>query len=151
MKLKKIIIIVVIAVAVVVGAVIAVDAWQIRGIALTTTIAGHFEATLRGQQYEVIYVPKKNISPFFGEAREEFGNKLALVRNDLPKSAQIFVMHHELFHLQDSYNKKPLWREIHANLAAIPYSPIGFLQVVYLSLTDPGRLNYYLKFLRSQL
>jgi hypothetical protein len=45
--------------------------------------------------------------------------------------------------LQDEQNKNVIAREIHATLAAMPYSPLGFLEVVFMSLTDTARLKHY--------
>jgi len=96
--------------------------------------------------YIVQYVPKEQITPLFGEARNEFGNEIALVRNDLSENMRKFVMYHELYHLQDIKHKSKLSREISASLAAAPYSFIGFIETIFMTVVDFNRIKYYLNF-----
>jgi len=96
--------------------------------------------------YTVQYVPKKQIAPLFGEARNEFGNEIALVRNDLPKDMIKFVTYHELYHLQDIKHKTKFSREINASLAAAPYSFIGFIETIFMTVVNFNRIKYYLNF-----
>ncbi len=120
-----------------------IDARELLGLKLEPSVEAEYKATLRGEEYIVRYRPKEAIAPFFGNARNEFGTGYALVRDDLPKSAQKFVMYHEIYHLQDETHRNIISREIHANLAALPYAPFGFLQTVFLTFSDPERIRYY--------
>jgi hypothetical protein len=122
---------------------IFLDARQISGMQLEKISGDEYKVSLRDEQYILKYVPKQNIFPFFGRALTEFGNKFALVRNDLPKDVQKFVRCHEIYHLQDHKYKIVYFREIHATLGAIPCSPVGFMKTVFLTLTSPERLKHY--------
>jgi len=93
--------------------------------------------------YTIQYVPKKSISPLFGLAKNEFGHKIALIDQELPLDMRTFVVRHELYHLQDNMHKNRLSREINASLAAIPYSPTGFLKTLWKTVTSFKRLKYY--------
>lgn len=123
--------------------IIFLDARQISSILLQKVSDDEYKISLRNEQYILRYVPKQNIDPLFGMALTEFGNKFALVREDLPKDVQEFVMRHEIYHLQDKKHKLVYSREIHATLAAFPYSPVGFIKTVFLTLTSPQRLEHY--------
>lgn len=132
------------------GILILIDARKILGIELSQVNDAEYEVNMRGERYIVKYVPKDNILPNFGRARNEFGVKLALVRDDLPKRVQRFVMYHEIYHLYDfdhGLHKSRIFKEIHANLASIPYEPLGFLQTTALTLTDVERIIYYVRLL----
>jgi len=94
--------------------------------------------------YTILYVSKEQIAPLFGEARDEFGHKVALIRNDLPEDVKKFVTYHELYHLQDTRYKSRFSRELNANLAAAPYSFIGFAKTIFMTITDFNRIKYYL-------
>lgn len=56
----------------------------------------------KGRQYTIEYVSKEDIYPTFGYAEQT----TAFVRNDLLPRVQKFVKAHELFHLQDTTNKR---------------------------------------------
>lgn len=94
--------------------------------------------------YTIQYVPKEQIAPLFGEARNEFGHKIALVRNDLPQDVKNFITRHELYHLQDTKHKSRFSREVNANLAAAPYSFTGFIKTIFMTITNFERMKYYM-------
>ncbi len=89
---------------------------------------------------------KEQIAPLFGEARDEFGHKIALIRNDLPEDVKNFITRHELYHLQDIKHKSRFSREVNASLAAAPYSFSGFVKIIFMTITDFKRIKYYLNF-----
>lgn len=99
--------------------------------------------------YTIQYVPKEQIAPLFGEARNEFGHKIALVRSDLSEDVKKFVTEHELYHLQDTKHKSRFLRELNANLAAAPYSFIGFIKTIFMTITNFERMRYYMRYMRS--
>ncbi len=123
---------------------IAIDANKISGLKLDKISDAEYHATFKNSagNYFVKYVPKESIYPYFGEAH---GNSTAVVRSDLPRDAKDFVTRHELYHLQDSQHKNVISREIHANLAPIPYRPLGFIETIFLTLTNKDRMSYYFK------
>lgn len=128
--------------------VVVRDARQISEIQLNKVNDTEYEVVLGNERYFLKYVPKENITPFFGMARNELGTGYVLVRNDLPKRVRNFVMHHEIYHLYDFANnlhKSKISQEIHANLAAFPYEPLGCLQTIFMTLTRPERIVYYVK------
>lgn len=96
--------------------------------------------------YTIQYVPKEQIAPLFGEARNEFGYKIALVRNDLTENVKKFVTYHELYHLQDIKHKSRFSRELNASLAGASYSFSGFIKIIFITVSDFNRIKYYLKF-----
>ena len=146
MQLKKITFLkVLILVIVILAIMIFINARKISGLTFEKQSDVEYTATLNNEIYTVLFRPKHAISPLFGMATTELGTKFALVRDDLPKSAKNFVMHHEIYHLQDHARKSTLSMEIHATLGAIPYAPLGFLQTVILTLTDADRRNLYSK------
>jgi hypothetical protein len=125
--------------------VIFVDAKQITGVTLNKISDNKYEAVLKDKTYKIYYVAKEVIIPTFGEA---FLDGHALIREDLPQKSRDFVTRHEIYHLYDFINKPNrgrFVREIHANLAAFYYEPIGGLQTLFLTLTNPERIKYYLK------
>jgi hypothetical protein len=145
--MRRFVLSVIILVVVGLSVMIVIDANKISGLKLDKISEVEYRATLKNSssKYIVKYVPKENIYPYFGKAYPEFGNGTALVRSDLPKNVQDFVLRHEIYHLQDKTHKNIISREIHANLAPIPYSPMGFVETVFMTLTDKDRVNYYLK------
>ena len=146
MKLKKTLFIkIVLFLLAILVIIVVIDARKLSGLAIKQQSAVEYRAILRGENYTVRYRPKEVLEPFFGKAITEFGTQFALVRDDLPKQAKKFVMYHEIYHLQDHDHTNVLAREIHANLGALPYAPIGFVQTVFLTITNPERISYYLK------
>ncbi|MDD5738948.1 MAG: hypothetical protein PHY72_03455 [Candidatus Pacebacteria bacterium] len=95
--------------------------------------------------YTIQYVPKEQIAPLFGEARNEFGHKIALIRDDLSEDVKKFVTYHELYHLQDIKHKSRFSRELNANLAGAPYSFFGFVKTIFMTVTDFSRMKYYMQ------
>jgi len=128
------------------GIIIVIDASKLSGLMLVKQNETDYLVVLNDESYTLRYVPKKNIEPSFGRALNEFGTDYALVRNDLPVKAQRFVALHEIYHLYDfkkNIHNSVISQEIHANLAALPYEPIGFLQTIFLTLTNPERMARY--------
>ena len=95
--------------------------------------------------YTIQYVPQEQIAPLLGEARNEFGHKIALVRSDLSEDVKKFVTQHELYHLQDTEHKSRFSREVNASLAAAPYSLTGFIKTIFMTITSWERMKYYLQ------
>ncbi len=144
MKLKKILFVkIVLLVLAILIIIVVIDARKLSGLAIKQQSSVEYKAVLHDKNYIVKYRPKEVLEPFFGKAMIEFGTRFALVRDDLPKLAKKFVMYHEIYHLQDQEHTNIIAREIHANLGALPYAPIGFIQTVFLTLTNPERLSYY--------
>src|SRR3989344_3716317 len=134
---KRVLIGILLAAILILAIIIIVDAELIKGLMLEKISDNKYTATFKNTSpqdkvYSVTYVPKERLYPYFGEAFYEFGNGIALVSYDLSKDMQTFVLMHELYHLQDHKHKNIISRETHATLAAIPYSPIGFIKVVFL-------------------
>ncbi|OGC56152.1 hypothetical protein A2797_02245 [candidate division WWE3 bacterium RIFCSPHIGHO2_01_FULL_48_15] len=129
--------------------VVFVDAKALSDLTFIKQNETDYEILLGNEKFILRYVPKESIEPHFGMAFNEFGSEYALVRNDLPPRVQRFVALHEIYHLHDFRNtihRSTILQEIHANTAALLYEPIGFLQTVFLTITDPERLIYYLKY-----
>lgn len=82
---------------------------------------------------QITYVPRQSIYPAFG--MYYYRSDIAKIRDDLPKSAEAFVIEHERGH---SVGKG----EIMATLSAIPKHPIGFIIIAFMSLA-PYRIKYY--------
>lgn len=153
---KRILIIIFVVVILILMIVIMIDSRLVQGLILQKISDNKYTATFqninsRSKIYSVIYVSREKLYPYFGEAFYEFGNGIALVSYDLPKDAQTFVLMHELYHLQDHKHKNIISREIHATLAGIPYSPIGFIKTTYLSLISKDRLGVYIKLISKNL
>ena len=91
------------------------------------------------------FVPKEDLFPGFGKAFKS--DRLILVRNDLPKIIQAFIILHEYFHLLDD---RKMWivRELKANLYAFFSPPIGGLVCIFMSLS-PTRLKFYINRFRK--
>jgi hypothetical protein len=87
---------------------------------------------------DIRYLPGKDMFPRFGVC---FGNGTIWINEDLPESAQAFVLAHELYHSGD-VSSNWLKRELRANLAGFWAAPWGFLVTAVLSLA-PYRLKYY--------
>ncbi|MBM4177251.1 hypothetical protein FJ208_00395 [Candidatus Gribaldobacteria bacterium] len=117
---------------------------KISGVIIEIISDEEMRATLGTSNYKIFFVDKKQIYPFFGEARNEFGNKMALIRKDLPQNVKDFVIRHEIYHLQDEAHKGFIARELYANLAAAYLEPFGFLKTILLTLSDINRIKYYL-------
>lgn len=153
---KMVLIVAFIVIVLILTTMIAIDAKLVKGLILQKTSENKYTATFKnispqGKVYSVIYVPKERLHPYFGKAFYEFGNGIALVRYDLPKSVQAFVLRHELYHLQDYKHKNTISREIHATLAGLPYSPVGFVKTAFMSLTSKDRLGVYTKLISKNL
>lgn len=148
-RLKLSILAVVGVLAVWLAAVMIIDATKLSGLVLHQQDENNYTVKLRGEEYVLRYVPKRNIAPLFGKALVEFGVYYALVRNDLPPRVQKSVAYHEIYHLYDfqkRIHKSRISREIHAMIASVPHEPLGFLQTVYLTLTSKDRLGHYFNF-----
>lgn len=78
-------------------------------------------------------VPKSKIYPAFG--MYHYDTRIAEIRDDLPKLAQLFIIEHERGHSNDH-------GEIMSTLVAMVDYPIGFIITVLMSLL-PYRLAYY--------
>ncbi len=96
---------------------------------------------------EIRYVPKQELYPRFGWWDHE--NKLYLIRDDLPKCMQEFVLAHEKGHEKDKqqndFDCDPwLINEMDANVKAdaIINHFAGFVLTCLYSLA-PYRLRYY--------
>ena len=63
----------------------------------------------------------------------------------LPPRARASVLAHETYHARDEYFfvSSVLWREAKANWAGFTAEPRGFLQAIWLSVTDKERLRLY--------
>lgn len=73
---------------------------------------------------------------------------LILIRNDLPKSAENYVLSHELYHDNDAkFNESSvLVREMKAHFHAFIRHPIGFLRCCYIKSSElgiSGLISYY--------
>lgn len=82
---------------------------------------------------KIIMVNKSQLSPAFG--MYHYATDTAEIRDDLPKSAEKFVIEHERGHSKGH-------GEIMATLKAIPKHPFGFIITAFMSLA-PYRLAYY--------
>ncbi|MFZ2149647.1 MAG: hypothetical protein WAV15_00610 [Minisyncoccia bacterium] len=97
---------------------------------------------INGKKYTVEYVPKEEIYPAFGYG----GGNAAVVRQDLSPRVKRFVREHELYHCQD----KAMWggwlgREIRANFIPGLKDPIGLAATVWATISDIGRIRFYLR------
>lgn len=95
----------------------------------------------------VVYVPKKTISPCFGNAR---GNVIK-VRADLSPRVKKFVKQHELYHCID----KATWggwigREIRANIIPGFKDPLGLLATIKASFNKERLKFYWERFKRAR-
>jgi hypothetical protein len=123
--------------------IMVIDARQIRGVKLNKMSENKWEVVLKENKFVLKYVPASKISPLFGVA---FDTGYAMVRNDLPKRVQKFVSLHEIYHLYDfskKLHKNRLSKEIHANLAAFFYEPLGGLQTLFLTIKNSERRHFY--------
>lgn len=96
--------------------------------------------TLTIKGYEIFLLPTEIMGDFFGYAIQG----KAFIRDNLPKSAEKFVIHHELYHLKD----KRHWlgwigSEMRANVAAGYREPLGFLTTIKLSLNKRRMAKYW--------
>jgi len=117
---------------------------KLAGLEVQTLSETEARATLGENSYTILFVDKEQIKPFFGLAKNEFGVKMALVREDLPDDVKEFVAKHEVYHLQDTEHQGFFSREINANLSGAHYEPLGFLKTTWLTLTSIERIKYYL-------
>jgi len=98
------------------------------------------------------------LGPYFGYAVTN--TQKAYILHDLPQAAKRFVAAHELYHLDFAKRVVPLeerykkfgppvnnmfLHEVSASWAGIKESPVGFLIVVYKTVTSLDRLKLYFK------
>lgn len=112
---------------------------NIAGIQFITTNGEISQARLRGETYTVAFVYPETLGVLYGRA---YG-RVAEVRKNLPTHMKRFVLLHEIYHLQDKNFNSKITREIRANLAAAVYEPLGFVQTLWSTLSDMGRLKFY--------
>jgi len=144
--IKRLLLIFITGVVLIVIIIMVNDARKIWGVKFNKISDEEWEVILKENKFILKYVPAPRISPAFGVARIELDTKYALVRNDLPQRVQKFVSLHEIYHLYDfskRLHKNSFSQELHANLAAFFYEPLGGLQTVFLTIKDPERRHKY--------
>ncbi|MBS4012824.1 MAG: hypothetical protein KGZ97_03550 [Bacteroidetes bacterium] len=104
------------------------------------------EVKMGGETYIVEYVPKEDLSPFFGMA----GGNVASVREDLSPRVKRFVRSHELYHLTDRASwGGALGRELRANIIPGLKDPLGLIATIVASLSKE-RLKLYIDRIRKR-
>ena len=91
---------------------------------------------------KIKWVEKHVIYPAFGYALPL--ERVVYIRKDLPKMTHKFVLTHEKYHVDDGA-KWWVWREIKANAYAAVRHPIGFLRIVWMSVSSFDRWVMYFK------
>jgi hypothetical protein len=90
--------------------------------------------TSRGRQYKIYF-----INPAVMELNQSFGHIVGrdiYIRSDLPKSVERFVIHHEVYHLNDTHTWLGwIGKETRANLVCGINDPIGLIATIKASLT----------------
>jgi hypothetical protein len=83
--------------------------------------------------------------PYFGYTQlVDASTRNVFVRSDLPPHVIASVTAHELYHANDpEFTCSVFERELHANIAGLKGDWLGFLQGIWLSVTDPARLKLY--------
>jgi len=152
--IKRLLLIFITGAVLIVIIIMVIDATQIWGVKLNKINDDEWEVILKENKFVLKYVPAANIAPAFGIARLRSDTLYAMIRNDLPKRVQKFVSLHEIYHLYDfskNLHKNRLSQELHANLAALFYEPLGGLQTIFLTIKDPERRHFYKRFIIEQL
>jgi len=95
-------------------------------------------------QITINYVTKEDIFPAFGRAI--YSTNTVEIREDLPQRAKDHLLVHEIYHLYDKPKQTywgVIWGEVKANWAAASQEKIGFIIVLYLSVSSKARLKFY--------
>lgn len=104
--------------------------------------------TSRGGRYKIYF-----IDPAVMELNQSFGHivgKDIYIRSDLPKCVERFVIHHEVYHLNDTHTWLGwMGKETRANLVCGINDPIGLIATIKASLTKSRLKAYWNTFIHS--
>jgi hypothetical protein len=107
----------------------------ILNIGISKTSDTRYSITLRNNTYEAILSEPQYVFPYFSIAQNEFGNKIVLIRNDVPRPTQDFLMARGAYYFYFGSFKNEIIRQVLADIAGLVRYPAGFGQVVVAKVT----------------
>ena len=66
--------------------------WVILKVGVSKTSDTRYDVTLKGSAYQAILSEPQYVFPYFSVAENEFGNKIILIRSDIPEAMRDFLI-----------------------------------------------------------
>ncbi len=108
----------------------------IPNIKVSETVNNKYDIAIKNDRYQVIFTDPQYVYPYYSVVENEFGNKIILVRNDIPKSMQNFLMIRGAYYFYFNGIGNNLIREILSDISGFIRYPIGFSNLVVSKLSN---------------
>lgn len=95
-----------------------------------------YSVLLKNDTYQIVFTDPQYAYPYYSIVKNEFGNKIVLIRNDLPKSMQDFLIVRGAYQFYFSSIGNNFVREIVSDIPGFIHHPLGFGRLLIAKLSN---------------